>query len=111
MHYFSGGTDGKESACNAGDLGLFSGSRRSPGEGHGNPLQYSCLGNPMNRGAWWATVHGVAKSRARLSDQDSLSQNHNCLCCQTLLHIYKPDFYRSSRIKDYIPSYCQELKK
>ena len=62
MHYFPGGSAGKESACNAGDLGSFSGSRRSPGEGHGNPPQYSCLGNPMNRGAWWAMVHGVAES-------------------------------------------------
>ena len=45
------------------DVGSVPGWRRSPGEGHGNPLQYSCLGNPMDRGAWWATVHGVAKSR------------------------------------------------
>ena len=60
---FSGGTGGKESTLNAGDLGLIPGSGRSPGEGSGNPLQYSCLENPMNRGAWWATVHGVAKSR------------------------------------------------
>ena len=52
----------KESACSTGDLGLIPGSGRSPGGGHGNPLQYSCLENPMDRGAWWATVHGVAKS-------------------------------------------------
>ena len=58
----------KESACTAGDVGLIPGSGRSPGEGNGNPLQYSCLENPMDRGAWWATVHGVAKSRTRLSD-------------------------------------------
>ena len=45
------------------DMGLILGSGRSPGEGHGNPLQYSCLGNPMDRGAWWATVHRVAKSQ------------------------------------------------
>ena len=44
------------------------GQEDSPGEGHGNPLQYSCLGNPMDRGAWWATVHGIAKSRTRLSN-------------------------------------------
>ena len=56
------------SACNAGDLGSIPGSGRSPGEGNGNPLQYSCLENPMDGGAWWATVHGVAKSRTRLSD-------------------------------------------
>ena len=56
------------SACNAGDLGSIPGSRRSPGEGNGNPLQYSCLENPMDRGAWWAAVHGFTKSRTRLSD-------------------------------------------
>ena len=52
---------GKESACSAGDLGSNPGSGRSPGEGNGNPLQYACLKNPMDRGAWWARVHGVAK--------------------------------------------------
>ena len=61
------GSDGKESACNVGDPGSTPGSGRSPGEGNGNPLQYSCLENPMDRGAWWATVHGVAKSCTRLS--------------------------------------------
>ena len=66
---FPGGSDGKESACNAGDLGLITGLGRSPGGGHGNPLQYSCLENLMDRGDWWATVHGVTKSRTRLSDQ------------------------------------------
>ena len=57
---------GKESACNAEDLDLISGSGRSPGGGHGNPLQYSCLGNPMDRGAWLATVHRVAQGRTQL---------------------------------------------
>ena len=57
------GSDGKVSACNAGDLGSIPGSGRSPGEGNGNPLQYSCLENPMGGGAGWATVHGVAKSQ------------------------------------------------
>ena len=52
----------KASACNAGDLGSISGLGRSPGEGNGNPLQYFCLENPVDRGAWWATVHGVAES-------------------------------------------------
>ena len=52
----------KVSACNAGDLGSIPGLGRSPGEGNGNPLQYSCLENPMDRGASWATVHGVAES-------------------------------------------------
>ena len=58
---FPGGSDNKESSCNAGDLGLIPGSGRSPGEGNGNPLQYFCLGNPMDRRAGWATVHGVTK--------------------------------------------------
>ena len=53
----------KESACDAGDAGLIPHSGQSPGEGNGKPLQYSCLGNPMDRGAWPATVHGFAKSR------------------------------------------------
>ena len=60
---FPGGSDGKESACNAGNLGLIPGSGRSPREGNGNPLQYSCLENPKDRGAWQATVHGVTKSQ------------------------------------------------
>ena len=59
---FPGGSDGKESAYNAGALGSIHGSGRSPGEGNGNPFQYSCLGNPIDRGAWWAIVCGVAKS-------------------------------------------------
>ena len=63
---------GKVSACNAGDLGSIPGSGRSPGEGNGNPLQYSCLENPMDGAAWWAAVHGVAKSWTRLSDCTSL---------------------------------------
>ena len=60
---FPGGSDGKESAYNAGEWNLTSGSGRSPGGGHGNPLQYSCLENPMDRGAWRATVHEVTKSQ------------------------------------------------
>ena len=59
----SGGLDGKESACNAGDLGSIPGLGRSPGGRHGNSLQYSCLEHFMDRGAWWATVHGVTQSR------------------------------------------------
>ena len=69
---FPRGSEIKASACNAGDLGSIPGSGRSPGEGNGNPLQYSCLENPMDGGAWWATVHGVAKSRTWLSDFTSL---------------------------------------
>ena len=65
---FTGGSEVKASACNVGDPGSIPGLGRSPGEGNGNPFQYSCLVNPMDGGAWWATVHGVAKSRSRLSD-------------------------------------------
>ena len=65
---FPGGSEVKASASNTGDLGSIPGSGRSPGEGNGNPLQYSCLENPMDGGAWWATVHGVTKSRTRLSN-------------------------------------------
>ena len=65
---FPGGSDGKESTCNAGDLDSIPGSRRSSREGNDNPLQYSRLEKPMDGGAWWATVHGVAKSQTRLSD-------------------------------------------
>ena len=60
---FPGGSDGKESTCNAGDLSLIPESRRSPGEGNGNPLQYSCLENSRDRGAWQATVHGLQRVR------------------------------------------------
>ena len=60
---FPGSSDGNESACSVGDLGLIPGLGRSPGEGNGNPLQYSCLGNPTDGGAWQATVHGVTKNR------------------------------------------------
>ena len=59
---FPGGSDGKESVCKAGDLGLIPGSGRSSGEENGYPLQYSCLESSMDRGAWGATVHGVTKS-------------------------------------------------
>ena len=64
---FPDGSDGKESACNAGDPDSVPEWGRSPGEGNGNPLQYSCLENSMDRGTWWATVLGVAKSQTRLS--------------------------------------------
>ena len=63
---FPGGSEVKASACNVGDLGSIPGSGRFPGEGNGNPLQYSCLENPMDGGAWWATVHRVAKNQTRL---------------------------------------------
>ena len=69
---------GKASICNAGDSGSIPGSERSPREGHGHPLQYSCLGNPMDRGAWRVTVHGVAKRWTRPSDWAHMQQFPFC---------------------------------
>ena len=66
--FTQGGSNGKEFACNAGDLGSIPGLGRSPGEGNGYPLQYACLGNPMDGGAWRATVHGVTKNLTGLSN-------------------------------------------
>ena len=68
---FPDGSAGNKSSCNAqgtGDKGSIPESERSPGDGHGNPLQYSCLENPMDRGAWWATVQRVTKSQTQLGD-------------------------------------------
>ena len=65
---FPGASDLKESACSAGDLGLIPGSGRYPGERNGYPLQYSCLENSIDRGAWQAAVHGLTKSQTQLSD-------------------------------------------
>ena len=65
---FPGSSVSTESACSAGDLGLIPELGRSPGEGNGNPFQYPWLENPMDRGAWWAAVHGVAQSWAQLSN-------------------------------------------
>ena len=65
---FPGGSEVKTSACNVEDLGSIPGLGRSPGEGNGNPLQYSCLENPMDGEGWWTRVHGVAKSWTRQSD-------------------------------------------
>ena len=69
---FLGGSAGKESTCNAGDLDLIPGLGTSPGEGNGYTLQYSCLENPMDRGTWWATVHGAAKE-SNTTEQLTLS--------------------------------------
>ena len=68
---FPGGLVVKNPPANAGSVGLIPGSGRPPGEGNGNPLQYSCLENPMEREAWWATVYGAAKSQTQLSMQHS----------------------------------------
>ena len=76
---FPDGSVGKDSACNAGDLGLIPGLGRSSGEGNGYLLQYSCLGNPMDREAWWATVHRVINesetTKHRLYNQEVFSKN------------------------------------
>ena len=65
---FPGGSVGTESACNTGDSGSIPGLERCPGEEHGNSLQYSCLENSMDQGAWWATAHRVIKNRTQLID-------------------------------------------
>ena len=78
---FPGGSDGKVSVYNAGDPGLIPGSEGSPGKGNGNPLQYSGLESPMDRGAWWAIVHGVSKSSTQLNDFTML--------CYILIYIMK----------------------
>ena len=77
---FPGGSEDKASACHVGDPGLIPGLGRSPGEGNGNPLQYSCLENPMDRGVWRATVHGVAKSWTRLSEFNSAFEPWDLFC-------------------------------
>ena len=73
---FPDGSEGKESACNVGDLSLITGLGRSPGEENGNPVQYSCLENSMDGGTWQATVHGVAKR----SDRTEQLHFHMCVC-------------------------------
>ena len=83
-----GGSDGKMSACNAGDPGSIPELGRSPGEGNGNPLQYSCLENSMDGEAWKATVHGVAKSRTRLSDLTFFLSLHHFIFLLTVNEIY-----------------------
>ena len=101
----SGGSGGKESACNVGDLGSIPGLERCPGEGNGNPLQYSCLENPTDRGTWQAMVHGVAKSWTHLSDQHvhtshfwavkgDISDTSNCWC--SVLTLF-PTIYEITR--------------
>ena len=71
----SGGSVVKNPPASAGDMGSIPGSGRSPGTGHGNPLQYSCLGNPMDRGAWWAAAHGVTKNQTQLNNYTITTTN------------------------------------
>ena len=83
----------KESSCNAGDtkdMGLISGSRRFPGGGHGNAHQYSCLENPMERGAWWAMLHGVAKSQTQLKWMSIYTHTHTLTRVSHIFSIYNP---------------------
>ena len=87
---FPGGSDSKESACNTGDTGLIPGSGRSPGEGDGNPLQYSSLGNPMDRGTWRATVGGVANSQTRPSNKDFHTFIFKRKMCQVFIFLLMP---------------------
>ena len=79
---FPGGSDSEESACSVGDLGLIVGLGRFPRQGNGNPPQYSCLENPVDRGAWWVAVQGVAESQASLKRLSSSSSGQLCM------HIY-----------------------
>ena len=80
LRIFPGGSDGRESTCEAGSLGLIAGLGRSPGGGHGNPLQYSCLENPMDRGAWQATVHGVTVRHTWATSQSTAHRTLLCVC-------------------------------
>ena len=84
---FPVGSADKESACNAGDLGSIPGLKRCPGGGNGSPLQCSCLGKPMDRGAWWASVHGVAESDMieQLGLHACLGEEPEALCGTDLL--------------------------
>ena len=92
---FPGGSDGKES-CNAGDLGSIPGSEISPGGGHSNPLQYSCLENPIERGAWWTTVHGVTKIQTQLSDK----AQHTSLYCRLQINFYHKHNFNLSELEE-----------
>ena len=85
LHGFPGASDGKESTCNAGDTGLILGSGRAPGERNDNPPQYSCLGNPIDRGAWQATVHRVAKVRYNLATKQH-QQQISSVCMSILIN-------------------------
>ena len=87
---FPGSSDSKESACNVGELGSIPGLGRFPGGRHGNPSRYSFLENPRDRGAWWATVHGVTKTEIQLSDQ----AQHRGLSSDDNFAVQKPNDWR-----------------
>ena len=88
MTLFPGGSDCKESACNVGDPVSVCGSGRSPGEGNGNPLQYSCLKNPIDGGTWWARVHRVTKSQTWMSNLLTLYTMHSCVTCEIINWVF-----------------------
>ena len=98
---FPGGSDSKESACNGGDLGSIPGLGRSPGEENGYPFQYSYLEHCMDRRAWWATVHGVAKSQTQLS-------NWHFYTSHKYTEIERLRSVDSKKIEKDISSYCQK---
>ena len=102
---FPGGSEVKASATNIGDLGSIPGSGRSPGERNGNPLQYSCLENPMDWGAWLAAVHGVTKSRTRLSDFTYLFKS--MVFCYSSLNGLK----LTSKCRETLKNFCLARKK
>ena len=110
---FPGGWEVKVSACNAGDLGSTPGLGRSPVEGNGNLLQYSCLENPMDGGAWWATVHRVPKNRTWLSDftfiffSSMMSVPYYFLLCTR--HYTKNDLHNYLKPRMKVPSTTQDL--
>ena len=105
--YQSNGSDGRESTFNAGDGGSVPGLGRSPAEGNGNPLQNSCLENPMDRGAWRATVHGAAKSQTRLSDfTHTHTHTHTYIC--TNCNVDHKGFPSGSAVKN--PPAMQETQ-
>ena len=110
---FPGGSDGKASALNEGDLGSIPGSGRSSEEGNGNPLQYSCLENPMDGGAWWATVRGVAKSQTPLSDFTFtfLSLSWTLGCTYLFELAFSPDIYVGMGLLDHTVTIFSFLRK
>ena len=89
VEIFSGGSVSKASVYNAGDPGSIPGSGRSPGEGNGHPLRYSCLENSMDRGAWLAAAHGVAKSQTRLSYCTFTFYFHHCKSQGLLIYVWE----------------------